>query len=143
MGFLLTGFTVPVLAVFLFSRLLVSTNKRTKLNYFALLILTLSGTYIGSHSLFGALPLPHLYNPTDHFMDFWNVAYQASTEVTYEMGGFYHPLTTYLMSFFDVSTYQRSHELRDSNHFITLLCIALIFVGSALIAYPIARHGSI
>ena len=69
-------FPVPVLAVFLFSRLLVSTNKRTKLNYFALLILTLSGTYIGSHSLFGALPLPHLYNPTDHFMDFWNVAYR-------------------------------------------------------------------
>ena len=36
------------------------------------------------------------------------------------------------MSFFDVSTYQGSHELRDSNHFITLLCLALIFVGSAL-----------
>ena len=52
-------FCCTSLAVFLFSRLLASANKRTKLNYFALLILTLLGTYIGRITC-----LVHFHCPT-------------------------------------------------------------------------------
>ena len=108
-GLLLTGFAVPLWAVFLFSRLLASANKRTKLNYFALLILTLLGTILARITC-----LVHFIAPSTiqrSFYELWNVAYQLPLGPP--MKWRLLPSTNHLlMSFFDVSKYQRSHSTR-------------------------------
>ncbi len=137
---LASGVFLPIWGLYIYSQLMGEAKPKTMIFYGFLFCLTIICTYGASLALFGSWPLPHLYNPTDYLMDFWNVAYNASNGQTYEQSGFYHPLLTFLVGLFDPIEFTNPYSLRDEHPYVSLFCGLTILVAGGLNYLTIRRN---
>jgi len=129
---LYSGILLPIWGIYVFLRLSCNKNPKELIFYGLVFCSILSALYLISKKLFYNFPLPHLYNPNDYLMDFWNVVFLASKGDIYSQKGFYHPLLIFFASLFESHNFQNAHQMRDQNISVSVVCGFTILIASTL-----------
>lgn len=108
--------------------------------HFVALIFIFLFTNILTLVILNSLPLPHLYNPHDYFMDFWNVAHAFANYELYKTGGFYNPAGLLPVLFLDDYFLFNAMTARNMSMGVTSFLIFILFSGSTLNYLAIRRN---